>query len=133
MDLQNQNKNQKIYSLKLIFLEKKILELNLKLPTVKTTAKLLDKLTKHYLEDNIMERPTFIIDHPEVMSPLAKDHRSKPGMTERFELFICGKELCNAYTELKDPELQRERFENQALDKSKGSLIESLRVSIVRH
>ena len=102
------------------FLEKKILELNLKLPTVKTTAKLLDKLTKHYLEDNIMERPTFIIDHPEVMSPLAKDHRSKPGMTERFELFICGKELCNAYTELNDPELQRERFENQALDKSKG-------------
>ena len=101
-------------------MEKKILELNLKLPTVKTTAKLLDKLTKHYLEDNIMERPTFIIDHPEVMSPLAKDHRSKPGMTERFELFICGKELCNAYTELNDPELQRERFENQALDKSKG-------------
>lgn len=102
------------------FLENKILELNLKLPTVKTTTKLLDKLTKFYLEDNILERPTFIIDHPEVMSPLAKDHRSKPGMTERFELFICGKELCNAYTELNDPEKQRERFSDQALDKSKG-------------
>ena len=102
------------------FLHEKISELNLRLPTVKTTSKLLDKLAKYYLEDRILERPTFIIDHPEVMSPLAKDHRTKPCVTERFELFLCGKELCNAYTELNDPNVQRERFQSQAEDKSMG-------------
>ena len=80
----------------------------------------MDKLAKYYLEDRILERPTFIIDHPEVMSPLAKDHRTKPCVTERFELFLCGKELCNAYTELNDPNVQRERFQSQAEDKSMG-------------
>lgn len=58
--------------------------------------------------------PTFIINHPEVMSPLAKTHRSRPGLTERFEMFCLTKELCNAYTELNDPVIQRERFEEQA-------------------
>lgn len=64
--------------------------------------------------------PTFICDHPEVMSPLAKYHRSRPGLTERFELFINGKELCNAYTELNNPFVQRQRFEQQAKDKAMG-------------
>ncbi|XP_062605652.1 lysine--tRNA ligase-like [Saccostrea cucullata] len=54
------------------------------------------------------------------MSPLAKWHRSIPGLTERFELFVCKKEICNAYTELNDPVVQRERFEQQAKDKAAG-------------
>lgn len=64
--------------------------------------------------------PTFICDHPEVMSPLAKYHRARPGLTERFELFVNGKELCNAYTELNNPFVQRQRFEQQAKDKAAG-------------
>ena len=58
--------------------------------------------------------PTFICDHPQIMSPLAKWHRSKKGLTERFELFVMKKEICNAYTELNDPLRQRELFEEQA-------------------
>merc|ERR1711974_244026 len=54
------------------------------------------------------------------MSPLAKVHRSRPGLTERFELFMNGKEICNAYTELNDPFDQTRRFENQAKDKQSG-------------
>lgn len=60
------------------------------------------------------------MDHPLIMSPLAKDHRSIPGLTERFELFVATKELCNAYTELNDPYEQRERFSQQAKDKAQG-------------
>ena len=54
------------------------------------------------------------------MSPLAKWHRSKPGLTERFELFVGGKEVCNAYTELNNPRVQRERFEEQMRQKNEG-------------
>lgn len=54
------------------------------------------------------------VGHPQVMSPLAKWHRSRPGLCERFEGFMCGKEFCNAYTELNDPFEQRLRFEEQA-------------------
>ena len=54
------------------------------------------------------------------MSPLAKWHRSEPGLTERFELFVAKKEICNAYTELNDPMVQRSRFEQQAKDKAQG-------------
>ena len=53
------------------------------------------------------------VGHPQVMSPLAKNHRSRPGLCERFEAFLCGKEICNAYTELNDPFEQRSRFEEQ--------------------
>lgn len=53
------------------------------------------------------------VGHPQVMSPLAKNHRSRPGLCERFEAFLCGKEICNAYTELNDPFEQRLRFEEQ--------------------
>ncbi|PPS08442.1 hypothetical protein GOBAR_AA12199 [Gossypium barbadense] len=69
-------------------------------------------LVGHFLEETCVN-PTFIINHPEIMSPLAKWHRSKPGLTERFELFINKHELCNAYTELNDPVVQRQRFAEQ--------------------
>ena len=64
--------------------------------------------------------PTFITDHPEMMSPLAKAHRSKPGMTERFELFVCKREVCNSYTELNSPMVQRQRFAEQAKQATQG-------------
>ncbi|XP_062606023.1 lysine--tRNA ligase-like isoform X1 [Saccostrea cucullata] len=85
----------------------------------RTAARLLDKLVGEFIEEECVN-PTYIIDHPQVMSPLAKWHRSIPGLTERFELFVCKKEICNAYTELNDPVVQRERFEQQAKDKAAG-------------
>lgn len=85
----------------------------------RTTARLLDKLVGDYLEVQCVN-PTFITEHPEIMSPLAKWHRKVPGLTERFELFVNKKEICNAYTELNDPIVQRERFEQQAKDKAAG-------------
>jgi len=84
-----------------------------------TTARLLDKLVGEFLESKCIN-PTFICDHPKIMSPLAKDHRSQPGLTERFELFANKHELCNAYTELNDPVEQRARFESQAKAKASG-------------
>ena len=78
-------------------------------PAPRTTARLLDKLVGEYIE--MSNRPRFVCDHPEIMSPLAKYHRTRPGLTERFELFINGKELCNSYTELNNPRVQvRLRF-----------------------
>ncbi len=85
----------------------------------RTTARLLDKLVGEFLEVQCVN-PTFIIDHPEIMSPLSKWHRSKKGLTERFELFVMQKEVCNAYTELNDPVVQRERFAGQAKDRDAG-------------
>lgn len=74
---------------------------------------------EHYLECDCIN-PTFITNHPEIMSPLAKYHRSIPGVTERFELFVNGTELANAYTELNDPRVQKERFEEQMKQKDAG-------------
>lgn len=85
----------------------------------RTVSRLIDKLVGHFLEESIIN-PTFITDHPEVMSPLAKTHRSVPGLTERFELFVCKREVCNAYTELNSPIVQRQRFAEQAKQASQG-------------
>ncbi|KRH92071.1 lysine-tRNA ligase, partial [Pseudoloma neurophilia] len=85
----------------------------------RTLARVLDKLVGEYIEPDCIN-PTFIINHPVVMSPLAKWHRSFPGITERFELFINGKEIVNAYTELNDPAEQRLRFMEQLKDIEAG-------------
>ncbi|KAI3467061.1 hypothetical protein Pfo_023724 [Paulownia fortunei] len=95
------------------------LKFDIKCPPPQTTARLLDKLVGHFLEETCTN-PTFIINHPEIMSPLAKWHRSKPALTERFELFINKHELCNAYTELNDPVVQRQRFADQLKDRQSG-------------
>jgi len=75
-------------------------------------GKLIDEIFGEKCEANYIQ-PTFITDYPKEMSPLTKEHRSNPELTERFELIICGKELANAYSELNDPLDQRERFEDQ--------------------
>ncbi|XXQ33166.1 Lysine--tRNA ligase [Plasmodiophora brassicae] len=101
------------------FLVAKVEELGLLCPPPLTTARLLDKLVGHFIEDGITS-PAFIVDYPELMSPLAKYHRVHRDLTERFELFVCGRELCNAYTELNNPRVQRERFAAQSADIEKG-------------
>lgn len=86
-----------------------------------TLSRVLDKLIGHVIEPQCIS-PTFLKDYPVVMSPLAKAHRSKPGLTERFEVFLNTKEICNAYTELNNPIEQRERFTMQAKDQSAGDV-----------
>lgn len=75
-------------------------------------GKLIDEIFGEKVEDHLIQ-PTYITDYPIEMTPLAKKHRSEPGLVERFELFVNGKEIANAYTELNDPIDQRERFEEQ--------------------
>ncbi len=75
-------------------------------------GKLIDEIFSEKVEDHLVQ-PTYIIDYPIEMTPLAKKHRSKEGLVERFELFIHGSEIANAYTELNDPLDQRARFEDQ--------------------
>merc|ERR1719230_2107371 len=88
-------------------------------PEPRSAARLMDKLCGHFIEDHIIN-PTFITEHPQVMSPLAKWRRSKQGLTERFEMFVNGKEICNAYTELNDPKRQLDCFMNQAKQAAAG-------------
>lgn len=82
-------------------------------------GKLIDAIFGEYCEKHLIQ-PTFITDYPVATSPLTKRHRSNPELTERFELFVCGKELANAYSELNDPVDQLERFQEQLKLKDKG-------------
>ncbi|KAJ2919966.1 hypothetical protein MD484_g494, partial [Candolleomyces efflorescens] len=101
------------------FLRELCVKHNVECSEPRTNARLLDKLVGEFIEP-LCQSPAFIVGHPQVMSPLAKWHRSRPGLCERFEGFMCGKEFCNAYTELNDPFEQRLRFEEQVRQKEQG-------------
>ena len=87
-------------------------DLNIATDDTMGRGKLVDELFSEKVEANLIQ-PTYITDYPIEMTPLAKKHRSKEGLVERFELFVMGKEIANAYTELNDPIDQKERFEDQ--------------------
>ena len=95
------------------------IKLSLEVDETMGKGKLIDELFGECCEHHYIQ-PTFITDYPKEMSPLTKAHRSKPGLTERFELMVNGKELANAYSELNDPIDQRERFEDQMSLSEKG-------------
>jgi Lysyl-tRNA synthetase (class II) len=82
-------------------------------------GKVIDEIFGEKCESHFVQ-PTFITDYPKEMSPLCKEHRTDPDLTERFELIVCGKELANAYSELNDPIDQRERFEDQVRLANRG-------------
>ncbi len=92
---------------------------NIEIDETMGKGKLIDELFSNLCEKELIQ-PTFVIDYPIETSPLTKKHRSKPGLVERFELYINGKEIANAYTELNDPIDQYQRFEEQANLKQKG-------------
>lgn len=82
-------------------------------------GRLMDMLFKEFVEPRLVQ-PTFVVDYPKPLSPLAKVHREDPRLTERFELFIKGRELANAFSELNDPDDQRARFEDQLRQRAAG-------------
>ena len=94
-------------------------ELKMEIDDTMGKGKLIDEIFGEFCEGTFIQ-PTFIIDYPVEMSPLTKMHRSKPGLTERFELMVNGKELANAYSELNDPIDQEERFKEQLRLSEKG-------------
>lgn len=81
--------------------------------------KILDALFSQFVEPSLIQ-PTFVLDHPRELSPLAKEHRHEPGLVERFEPFVAGFEVGNAFTELNDPAEQRRRFQDQAALRARG-------------
>ncbi len=94
-------------------------KLNMEIDETMGKGKLIDEIFGEFCEGTFVQ-PTFITDYPVEMSPLTKMHRSKPGLTERFELMVNGKELANAYSELNDPIDQEERFKEQMRLADKG-------------
>ncbi|KJY00711.1 lysyl-trna synthetase like protein [Zymoseptoria brevis] len=101
------------------FLRRILKKVNVECTPPLTNARMIDKLVGEFIEEKCIN-PTFITGHPQMMSPLAKYHRTNTGLCERFEAFVCKKEIVNAYTELNDPFDQRLRFEEQARQKAQG-------------
>ena len=95
------------------------IEMNIAVDETMGKGKLIDEIFGEKCEGNYIQ-PTYITDYPKEMSPLCKEHRDNPELTERFELMVCGKEIANAYSELNDPIDQRERFEHQLKLAQKG-------------
>jgi lysyl-tRNA synthetase, class II len=84
-------------------------------------GRLQDEVFKTFVEPHLVQ-PTFVLDYPRALSPLAKEHRANPALTERFELFVGGRELANAFSELNDPDDQRRRFEEQVQQRALGDM-----------
>lgn len=103
------------------FFDKLCKDKNVDCSNPRTTSRLIDKLVGEFLESQCKD-PCFITDTPTIMSPLAKWHRSEPGLSERFELFCNYHEVINAYTELNDPKVQLAAFQGQAAAKDAGDL-----------
>ena len=93
-------------------LTRKARSLGLEVTELENRGRLIDKMLGEFIEPHLIQ-PTFLIDYPEVMSPLAKSHPTKPGYVERFEGYIAGMEIANSYSELNDPIIQRTRLEGQ--------------------
>ena len=94
-------------------------DLGLALDPKISSGKIIDEIFGEFVEPKLIQ-PTFITDYPTEMSPLAKEHPSQPGIVERFELIVGGKEVCNSFSELNDPVIQRERLESQARLRQRG-------------
>ena len=100
-------------------LESAAKKLGVELDAIEGRAKLIDEIFSEAVEPTLIQ-PTYVIDYPMILSPLAKKHRSKEGLVERFEAYVGGRELCNAFSELNDPIDQRKRFEDQVKLKEAG-------------
>jgi lysyl-tRNA synthetase class 2 len=87
-------------------------KLNISVEGLETKGKLIDEIFSAAVQPELIQ-PTFVMDYPLELSPLAKRHRSKDGVVERFEGYVAGREICNAFSELNDPVDQKSRFESQ--------------------
>jgi len=94
-------------------------KLGIEVSSIEGRAKLIDEIFSAAVEPDLIQ-PTYVIDYPLILSPLAKKHRSKDGLVERFEAYVAGREICNAFSELNDPIDQRKRFEDQSKLKDAG-------------